>query len=480
MSAAGKDAVIEYFEDDRNIFDVLGLLHSGIAVFSKTGDFIYSNATFDKMFGLDDKAHLGRSVKDYFISAETGVMAVLEANNNASTASLSKNTMKHGFTHRFPLTNDNGEIIGCITETLYTGSNKKKIEELKEAIITLNEKANYYMWKSNSNDLVLNTFDHIIGTSPAIQMVKFIGARYALGSQPVLVAGESGTGKELIAQALHMAGDRSRQPFITVNCAALPPDLMESELFGYGQGAFSGARAKGMKGKFELADTGTIFLDEIGELPLSMQAKLLRVLESGEIQKLGYPKPVYVDFRLIAATNRDLKQMVLNGRFREDLFHRLNVLTLCVPSLRERQADIPILVQHLLERILGYPRARNLTPDKEVSDIFSSYAWPGNIRELKNVLTFASYAMEENERVLCKKHLPPHLAAPAPEPAQVSAQRDDPAGPRCTLSEASAAAERKVILDALQLAGNNKCRAAKQLGVSRKTLYKKLRDFGLL
>ena len=170
--------------------------------------------------------------------------------------------------------------------------------------------------------------------------MRCLGRRFAFSQEPILVCGESGTGKELVAQALHMASQRSDRPFVTVNCAALPPELMESELFGYETGAFTGAKVGGVKGKFEMADTGTIFLDEIGELPLPMQAKLLRVLETGEIQKIAHKGQLHSDFRLIGATNRNLAEMVRQGQFREDLYHRLSVFELDIPPLRDRVSDI--------------------------------------------------------------------------------------------------------------------------------------------
>lgn len=462
--------------DPQKLLEILDMLHSGISIFSKEGNFIYSNDSFDRMFGLNDKSHMGRSVLEYFFSGEAGVMEVVRHRNCSSTASLSRKNMCHGFTHRYPLIDEQGELIGCLTETLYSGRHKEKVEELKKAIMALTEKIQYYESQLNAGRLSLCTFDSIIGTSPAISHIKQLGMRYASGEQPVLITGESGTGKELVAQALHAAGGRAHNPFVTVNCAALPRELMESELFGYAPGAFSGANARGLKGKFELADKGTIFLDEIGELPLNMQAKLLRVLESGEVQKLGKAEPSHIDFRLIAATNRDLKQMVRDGHFREDLYYRLNILVLNIPPLRERTSDIPLLAQFLLANIVGTARAQRIKIGTDVLERFLLHEWPGNIRELKNVLTFASYAMEEDCGILGVQHLPPHFS---PAPTSATAERA-PASATNRLAEVSTAAEKKVLMDALQRANNNRSLVARQLGISRKTLYKKMHDFGLV
>jgi transcriptional regulator with PAS, ATPase and Fis domain len=252
---------------------------------------------------------------------------------------------------------------------------------------------------------------------------------------------------------------------------------MESELFGYETGAFTGAKSGGMKGKFELADTGTIFLDEIGELPQTMQAKLLRVLESGEIQKIAHPGGLHSDFRLIAATNKNLSDLVNAGGFREDLYHRLNILELTVPPLRERASDIPLLTRYFIESSLGHARAREIHISNELYRVFALYPWRGNIRELKNVLTFALYNLEGDGNMLALGHLPERflreLRNERPKVAEEAwvAEQD--------LAKAGAQAERKVLLSVLSSTEYNKTLAARVLGISRNKLYKKMRDLGL-
>ncbi len=465
---------------ERHLFAIFDSMQTGIAVFSKTGNFVYTNKKFDHLFELEDKSHIGQHAGKFFVTAKTGVMAALDGKSNYSICIFSEKSKKYGVSHRFPIYDDTGKIIGSFTETFYAGENKQQADSIKDSIDAINRKLDRFI-KSVRTESAGNTgFEHIIGTSAAVRKAKAMIARYAEGGQPVLICGESGTGKELFAHALHMAGSRSTHPFIAVNCAALPSELAESELFGYADGAFSGARRQGMKGKFEQADKGTIFLDEIGELPLSMQAKLLRVLENGEIQKLGGSGAVRVDFRLVAATNRDLERMAREGSFREDLLYRLNVLALRIPPLRERKDDIPDLCAHLLEQILGYSRAREIVLSTEVLAAFVAYPWPGNVRELKNVLTFASYSMDREEHVLRGECLPPtfetYFASAATENG-ISALSGEHA---CSLARVSDAAERKAVADALALAAGNKSHAARLLGVSRKTLYKKLRHFGIL
>lgn len=279
--------------------------------------------------------------------------------------------------------------------------------------------------------------------------------------------------------ALHSASSRADKPFVTVNCAALPHDLMEAELFGYEGGAFTGAKSSGIKGKFELANRGTIFLDEIGELPLSMQAKLLRVLESGEIQKLAHRGQLHSDFRLIAATNKDLKESVERGSFREDLYHRLNILELTIPPLRDRVGDIPLLARHFIELHAGAKRGREIQISNELYRAFGLYPWHGNIRELKNVITYALFNLEEDEKVLSTRHLPERffreLLTEQPEIKEKELCPDN-----LNLDEVGAQAERKALLLALSSTKYNKTLTARVLGISRNKLYKKMRDFNLL
>ena len=279
----------------------------------------------------------------------------------------------------------------------------------------------------------------------------------------MLITGESGTGKELVAQSLHMASERARKPFVTVNCAALPHDLIESELFGYGPGAFSGSKSSGMKGKFELADSGTIFLDEIGELPLAMQSKLLRVLESGEIQKLGHSSAVFVDFRLIAATNAELEKAIAEGSFREDLYHRINEFTIRIPDLKERKEDLLLFANHFLDLANSELQKDIIGFDNDTMQLFQSYSWPGNLRQMKNVIKYAT--LLATGRDITRKELPEELTENLSSHTNIQLKNVEH--------------ERDLIRKALQECGNNKTRAAQLLGIDRKTLYNKLKIYQL-
>jgi len=307
-------------------------------------------------------------------------------------------------------------------------------------------------------------FDEIVGTSPALGRVLAQVEQVAPTDAPVLLLGETGTGKELVARALHERSRRSDRPLVTVNCAALPATLVESELFGYEKGAFTGALQRTV-GRFEVAHGGSLFLDEIGELPLEVQAKLLRVLQAGEFERLGSPKTIRVDVRLIAASNRDLEREVREGRFRADLFYRLSVFPISLPPLRERREDIPLLAWHFIARRqakLG--RSVRRVPER-LMRAFTAYSWPGNVRELENVI----------ERALIMTS----GATLATDPAFLETAPVVPAvGPKASLAEAECAHIRAV-LDECGWKISGKGNAADRLGLKRSTLQFRMKKLGI-
>ncbi|HET6922623.1 MAG TPA: sigma-54 dependent transcriptional regulator [Anaeromyxobacteraceae bacterium] len=324
----------------------------------------------------------------------------------------------------------------------------------------------------------------LVGQSPAMRQVYEVIGKVADSPSTVLVSGESGTGKELVAQALHRGSQRRDKPLIKVNCAAIPKDLVESELFGYEKGAFTGAVGS-KPGRFELADGGTLFLDEIGEIPLEMQVKLLRALQESEFERVGGIKTIRVDVRLITATNRDLKALVAEGRFREDLYYRLNVVPMALPPLRDRKEDIPLLVQHFIEkydRRLGKKVER---VDDEAMQVLLRYPWPGNIRELENLVERS--VLFADGPVIAAVHLPDSLREKAPGPP-VPIAAVGPLGAIAAPSGASmkeivrqaqAELERELIARALEETRGNVTRAAKRLQISRKSLQIKMKELGL-
>jgi two-component system, NtrC family, response regulator HydG len=311
------------------------------------------------------------------------------------------------------------------------------------------------------------TFEGMVARSQQMLSVFAFIERLARYPTTALVTGESGTGKELVARALHNLSPLRDRPFVVCNCTTLAPTLLESELFGHVRGAFTGAD-RDRKGLFEAAHGGTIFLDEIGELPIGVQVKLLRVLENREIKRIGSPDALHIDIRVIAATNRDLADMVRQVTFRDDLFYRLNVGAIYLPPLRTRTDDIEPLVHHFIG-IFNERLGRNVSaPTPQVLDIFARYPWPGNVRELANMI--------ERSMVVCKgslilpENLPPHLFDVRP-----TIVSDGPEMPDLTLQ----AAEREQILRALQASGGKRVEAARRLGLSRRTLYRKLSRYGI-
>lgn len=310
-------------------------------------------------------------------------------------------------------------------------------------------------------------FSVIVGRSPSIQHVIRKLAKVSQSDATVLVSGESGTGKELAARSLHRASSRSARSFVAINCGAIAASLAEAELFGHERGSFTDARTE-RQGRFEQADRGTLFLDEIGELAADLQVKLLRAIEEREVYRVGGNKPISVDVRLIAATNRDLAREVAAGRFREDLFWRLNVIQVEMPALRNRIEDLSLLVGSLLDRVNGECRTAVTGISSEVTDRFCAYAWPGNVRELANVLRHA--VIMTDEMTIQVGDLPDYLITTKADPRRWSGAGE-------TLEQAMAATERRLVEAMLQRFQGNRTAAAEALGIDRRTLHSKLRKY---
>lgn len=330
----------------------------------------------------------------------------------------------------------------------------------------------------------------LVGRSPAMQEVYRTIARVLSNDLSILVLGESGTGKELVAEAIHSLGQRRTKPFVPINMAAIPRELIEAELFGYEKGAFTGAHAR-TAGKFEQAQGGTLFLDEIGDMPMEAQTRLLRVLQSGEVTTVGGSKPVRVNVRIIAATNKDLPALIEDNRFRQDLYYRLNVVPIALPALRERREDIALLARHFLERAAQEGLPRKSLSD-EAAQMLMAWHWPGNVRELQNLMQRLSVLSRENvitpdilRHALPQDAMPADYAPPSDQLAQAVrewARRQLGVGlgqARSLHDDLLAAVEPTLLQETLASVDGNQIRAAGILGINRNTLRKKLTDYGL-
>lgn len=386
-----------------------------------------------RMPGLDGVAALGR-MKD--LSPETGVV-MMTAYASVETA---VEAMKRG-------------ALDYITKPI-------DIDEVRTVIARFAEASSP---EEDVGEEDVEVGGEVVGASAAFREVLEIAHRVAEADATVLVLGESGTGKEVIAREIHRASGRARKPFVAVNCSAIPEGLLESELFGHEKGAFTGA-VRQKKGRFEIADGGTIFLDEIGDMSAALQAKLLRFLQDHTFQRVGGSSDTNVDVRVIAATNRDLDAAVADGSFREDLFFRLNVVSIVVPPLRSRREDIPLLVEHFL-RVYTQAGSKPKKMSPRAMRLAMDYDWPGNIRELENAIQRA-VVLSRGETIF-----PEHL------PAKVQAVAGDEADDAPRVGRTIREVERDTIVKALRETGGNRTHAAKILGISRRTLQNKIREY---
>lgn len=380
-----------------------------------------------------------------------------------------KHTFENGHTaivHRIPVLDNRGDLEYAVGMVLF-----EDVEQFRD-IITKNKllETEINMYKKQIKEMygAKYSWNTIIGNSEKMAQSKFIGKRASESISNVLILGESGTGKELFAHAIHNDSARNFSPFVKINSAAIPSELLESELFGYDEGAFTGAKKGGKIGKFELANGGSIFLDEIGDMPLKMQAKLLRVLQEKEFERVGSNTIVKVDVRVIAATNKDLKKMILEGKFREDLYYRLNVMTLEIPPLRERYGDVEELVAVLLKKLSNQLGKYVSSISDNAMECIMGHNWPGNVRELENVLERAINLTDLD--TILPVHLPVYLT-------QGTKRVLD--GPVRPLKEIIEDAEKEAILRCLEYTDGNKLKTSKLLDISRSSLYDKMERYGI-
>ncbi|MFH0958959.1 MAG: sigma 54-interacting transcriptional regulator [Pseudomonadota bacterium] len=393
--------------------------------------------------------------------AQTGIMEITE---------ISRRNKKSVPVVVMPLIKDD-LLQGAVCKSLFTD-----VQEAKRFVCRIQEMEGRRD-PSDSPKKVFGcryTFNDIMGTSNAIELTKKRAFRAAKGDSNVLITGESGTGKELFAQAIHMASPRRHGPFVAINCAGIPENLLESELFGYEFGSFTGARKGGKPGKFQMSHNGTIFLDEVPDMSVGMQAKLLRVIQEREFERVGGTQTFEVDVRIIAATNRDLWDMVQKGQFREDLYYRLDVVSVQTPPLRNRLEDIHLLTQFFISRIRGRIESNVTGITEEVLELFVSYEWPGNVRELRNVI---EGAMNLNTGTLIDADsLPTRIKQ---KMMMIHQEKSIASSGPVYAFEDGALKEKAMIEHAMQEANSNKRKAATMLRMSRATLYNKLKKYGI-
>lgn len=441
---------------------IIDSIYHGVMITDVHGNITHFNTPYGQFIGVDARAQIGKHCTSVIentrmhIVAETGIPEINHAHRIKGRDMV---------VQRIPIQKD-GKVIAVFGQVMF--KNVRDVSKLARKLAMLESKVQFYEQELIALRSTRYTMDSIVGISRAMQDLRQEALKAAATNLPVLISGESGTGKELFSQAIHHASHRRLHPFVRINCAAIPRDLMESELFGYEEGAFTGALSKGKPGKFELARHGTMFLDEIGDLPLDMQPKLLRVLEEKELERVGGTTVVPVDFRLIAATNQNLEQMVAQGKFRRDLFYRLNVIPLNIPPLRERREDIIPLARLILREILKETTGREIKIDPHAETMLGSYDWPGNVRELSNVLERIVSSLEGE--TIFARHVPAHL---------YSSPKGTSLPEAFMLKEVMHRAEKEAIRHALSVSKGNKARAARLLGIHRTLLYKKMGRHGI-
>lgn len=454
---------LDHIEKDL-LFGLLDNPYESLILVDKDGIVRFMSSANEGIYPVNIKKAIGRPIRQ--VSPDTKIHHTLETGK----AEIGEGMIfqdKQRIVARFPIFKE-GKLIGAAGKLMFL--HPKQLKELYDKIAVLESHIDYYKSELRQTYGSRYSFDSIIGDSMEMQNAKDLARKAAGSNSPVIIMGETGTGKELFVHAIHDASRRRENSLVRVNCAAIPSELFESELFGYKPGSFTGADTKGKIGKFELAHKGTIFLDEIGDMPLSMQIKLMRILQEKEIEPIGSSKPKQIDFRLISATNRDLKKLMSRGDFRLDLYYRINLMMIHLPPLRKIKQDIPLLVKHCLKELGGRKRSYRMSPESMIA--MMNYTWPGNIRELKNVVERAVIVCTGNE--IKPENLP--MAVQKSTHSDKTAEKDISFQ---NLKSVREDAEKKAIIQALKMADNNKSNACKLLGIHRTGLYQKMKKHNL-
>jgi len=443
--------------------------YEGIIIVDAKGMILDANETYAKFVGQELSSLIGKHVTQVI---ENTRMHIVAQTGQAEIGDVQKINGHQMIANRIPIHLD-GEVVAVVGKVMF--QNIDDLFKMNSKYEKLRKEIDHYQSEMNKRMRAKYSFDHIVGESVEIEKAKNLAKKLAKSDTTVLLFGESGTGKELFAHAIHRSSQRAYGPLVRVNCAAIPESLFESELFGYKEGSFTGAKRAGKPGKFSLAHKGTLFLDEISEMPLNMQVKLLRVLQEKEIEPVGAEYPEAIDVRIIAATNKNLAELVAKGLFRQDLYYRLNVVQIEVPPLRERKADIPILAQSLLKGLTEETGIKCHGIDQQALEILCTHYFKGNVRELRNILERALYMMDHHVIKAAD------LAIDINEKELVLDRKtfNRTAEDITSLKDVVEKAEREAILFALEQENHNKLEAAKRLKISKSSLYSKLEKYNI-
>jgi transcriptional regulator with PAS, ATPase and Fis domain len=444
-----------------------GVLRSssdGVFVSDRNGLIKYVNEKASQLFGVTPQSLTGQPLDNFLRSSLPSQVSM----TGISEVDVCMINGKSCIASHIPLKEDgqDGKPVGVVS-TVYFAENKVA-EEITRKWFSLRQQAQYYRDELEIQGVEKSSFDQIVSRNPELNKKKEEAQHIAQSSSTILLTGESGVGKDMFARAIHATSQRANHPFVKVNCAAIPETLLESELFGYAPGSFTGALKSGRTGYFGQADQGTIFLDEIGDMPLSIQVKILQVIQEKQFMRVGGTSPQKVDVRIIAATNRDLREAIAKGAFREDLFYRLDVIQFNLPPLRRRPEDILPLAEVFIQKYNQILGTSVVGMSKAVQEALEKHSWPGNVRELENAIErAANYAWEGEIGI---EHLPSHILQPCQEaPSQ-------PSFFRAPLKDV----DDDAILDALRKTGGNKSAAARLLKIGRSAFYRKLTKYGII
>ncbi|OJD54216.1 sigma-54-dependent Fis family transcriptional regulator [Bacillus sp. 4048] len=461
------ESIISRYESALNLLSecILGVNEQGIVNFL--------SGSYAQFLGIDDpKEAIGKHCTEV---VENTRMHIIVKTGQMEIGHIQRISNRNIIATRIPIIKE-GKIIGAIGKIMF--HDIQQFKALGDQISEMESKLSYYQTELQRLQEGRLSFQSIIGESAKMKEVKMMALKVSKSRSTVLIRGESGTGKELFAHAVHRASPRASDTFIRLNCAAIPKDLLEAELFGYEDGAFTGAKKGGKPGKIELADKGTLFLDEIGDMSLDMQVKLLRVLQEKEIERIGGTKIQKVDVRFIAATHRNLREMVQRGEFREDLYYRLNVFEIDIPPLRDRKEDMIHITEFLIKKLNGELGSNVISLDERVRDIFMEHDWPGNIRELENVLERAMNVIEG--MIIQVYHLPAYLRKKDLEEElnhEIFTMDQEKHETSYLLQAEVESAEKRAITRALEKTAGNVKEAAELLGIHRASLYRKIEKY---